>query len=227
MIDDVTGRFELHVFVQPLDPPPEVIEAFQVACAAAVPPMKALLLQLDYVDRGFVCVLQSSRYVQGDLDSAVAAVHDDAEALRAAGLTVIREKVEAVSTNAGVPQNRAEARPASSSRYFEFHVLIDGRDRPLDDDDLASLRGWSSAFSKQLARPVPLSFNAFKPSQRFLNLRASGVGLPEALAVVDELRSAVEAGGRLQVIKVIAEYICFDTQRSVDNGWLEPVGARW
>ncbi|MDP2342132.1 MAG: hypothetical protein Q8O67_14335 [Deltaproteobacteria bacterium] len=223
MSDDVTGRFELHVFALPLDPPPEVIEVFRAACAGAPTPMKALLLQLDYVDKGFVGVLQSSRYVEGDLAAAVEAVRVDAAVLRAAGLTVIREKVEATATNTGVPHSAQEASPTSSTRYFEFHVLIDGKDRPLDDDDMGSLRALSQSFSLKLARPVPLSFNALKPSQRFLNLRAVGIGLEEALVVVDELRAAVEGPGLLQVKKVIAEYICADTNRAVDNGWLEPL----
>ncbi len=223
MSDDVTGRFELHVFVQPLDPPPAIVAAFQQACASAPTSMKALLLQLDYVDRGFVSVLQSSRYVDGDLAAAVAAVQADAALLRAAGLQVIREKVEATATNAGVPHSEREAEATSSSRYFEFHMLIDGRQRAIDDDDLGSLRSLSRSFAARLARPVPLSFNALKPSQRFLNLRAVGVGIEAASAVVEELRAAVEASGLLEVKKVIAEYICFDSHRAVDNGWLEPL----
>lgn len=234
MFDDVTGRFELHVFVQPLDPPPEVVAAFRRACESADPAMKALLLQLDYVGRGFVGVLQSSRYVEGNIATATAAVRADAEVLRAAGLTVMREKVEAVATNDGVPHRREQALPTSATRYFELHVLIGGTgsasssdsspgSRPLDDDDMTALRAVSRAFAAKLARPVPLSFNALKPSQRFLNLRASGVGVEEALGLVDDLRVAVEASGLLQVTKVIAEYICFDSHRAVDNGWLEPL----
>ena len=220
--DDVSGRFELHVFVQPLDPPSAVVELFRAACAQAGRPMKALLLNLDYVDRGFVGVLQSSRYVEGNLSAAIDAVYVDAAVLRAAGFTVIREKVEALATNRGVPHSRAEASSSSSARYFEFHVLIDGKHRSLDDDDMGSLSALSKTFARKLARPVPLSFNAMKPSQRFLNLRSVGIGLEEASAVVDELRSAIEGPGLLEVNKVIAEYICFDSNRAVDNGWLEP-----
>ncbi|HEU4534043.1 MAG TPA: hypothetical protein VFS00_07995, partial [Polyangiaceae bacterium] len=58
--------------------------------------------ELAFAGRDFVGVLQSSRYVVGDLAAARAAARADAEALRAAGLEVIREKVEAVSTNDGV-----------------------------------------------------------------------------------------------------------------------------
>lgn len=220
--EPVTGKFELHVFVEPLDPPPEAVEAFGAACRNAPDPMKALLLNLDYVGKGFVGVLQSSRYVDGDIAAARDAVRRDAEILRAAGLTVIREKVEALSVNAGVPRDAADARHSPADRYFEFHVLIDGRAGLLSEDDMRSLRGLSAQFAAKLSCPVPLSYNAMKPSQRFLNLRSRGVGLEQAMQPVDELQRAIEAGGTLEVRKVISEYICFDSNRAVDNGWLEP-----
>jgi hypothetical protein len=220
--EHVTGKFELHVFVEPLDPAPAAIDAFRSACASAPAPMKALLLNLDYAGKGFVGVLQSSRYVDGDVAAARAAVRTDADWLRAAGLSVIREKVEALSTNAGVPVDAAQGRASPADRYFEFHVLIDRRAGPLSDEDMRSLRELSSEFSSKLSRPVPLSYNALKPSQRFLNLRARGVGLEQALAPVHELSRAIERGGTLEVKKVISEYICFDSNRAVDNGWLEP-----
>lgn len=223
--EPVTGKFELHVFVEPLNPPPAIVAAFGDACRNAPETMKALLLNLDYVGKGFVGVLQSSRYVDGDIDTARAAVARDAQVLRAAGLTVIREKVEALSVNAGVPRDAADARRSPADRYFEFHVLIDGRAAPLSEDDVRSLRGLSAQFSAKLSCPVPLSYNAMKPSQRFLNLRSRGVGLAQAMEPVNELQRAIEKTGTLDVKKVIAEYICFDSNRAVDDGWLEPVGA--
>src|SRR5262245_21552453 len=107
--EHVTGAFEIHVFVEPLDPPPDAIEAFRAACSRAPAPMKALLLHLDYVSKGCVGVLQSSRYVHGDMAAAREAAREDAEVLRAAGLAVIREKVEAVAGDEGVPKTAADA----------------------------------------------------------------------------------------------------------------------
>ncbi len=219
----VTGTFEIHVFVAPLDPPPEAVERFAAACRHAPAPTKALLLRLDYVGRGFVGVLQSSRYVVGDVAHARAAARADADALRAAGLDVIREKVEAVSTNPGVPRTADEGRRSPADRYFEFHLLVDGRRGPLSEADMRALGRLSAEFSARLGTPVPLSYNALKPAQRFLNLRARGVGLERANETVNELRAAIEAGDELDVKKVIAEYICFDSNRAVDDGWLEPL----
>jgi hypothetical protein len=218
----VTGTFEIHVFVEPLDPPEEAVERFRAACAGAPTPMKALLLNLDYVGRGFVGVLQTSRYVEGDVALARRAASEDAEVMRRAGLPVIREKVEALASDAGVPRTPEEGSRSPADRYFEFHLLIDGRTRRLSEEDMRSLRAISQDFTRRLGTPVPLSYNALKPSQRFLNLRARGVGLPQALEPVRALERAVETSGELEVRKVIAEYICFDSNRSVDDGWLEP-----
>jgi hypothetical protein len=220
MDEAVHGKFEIHIFVEPLDPGPEETDRFRTACAAASPPMKALLLRLDYVGRGFVGVLQSSRYVDGDEATARAAAQEDAEHLRAAGLPVIREKVEAVATDEGVPRSPADALRSPADRYFEFHLLVDGRDRALSESDLVELRALSAEFAARLGTPVPLSYNAMKPSQRFLNLRTRGVGLDVAMEPVQALERALPP--ELILKKVIAEYICFDSNRAVDNGWLEP-----
>lgn len=219
----VTGTFELHVFVAPLDPPPEVIERFKAACQGAPSPTKALHLQLDYVNRGFVGVLQTSRYVQGDLAHAIHSIHEDAAMIRAAGLEVLREKVEALGTNAGVPRDDADAKGEPPGRYFEFHVLIDGVDHPLSEEDMVALRGLSRDLGAELKAPVPLSYNTLKPAQRFLNLRGHGVGLDRALAPVKDLERRVADGRALKVTKLISEYICFDTNPAVDNGWTEPL----
>ena len=40
--------------------------------------------------------------------------------------------------------------------------------------------------------------------------------------VVRALEAAIAGMDGLVVKKVIAEYICFDSNRAVDNGWLEP-----
>jgi hypothetical protein len=221
--EPVQGSFEIHVFVAPLHPQPEHVQAFRAACARAPAPMKALLLHLDYEGQGYVGVLQSSRYVQGDVALATQAAHADADFLRQAGLTVIREKVEAVASDDGVPRTTAEAQRSPTGRYFEFHLLIDGKTQPLSEADMRTLRTIAGDVSARLMTRVPLSYNALKPAQRFLNLRTHGVGLDSAMESVQALTRELARGGELEVKKVIAEYICFDSNRAVDNGWLEPL----
>ena len=168
-------------------------------------------------------MLQSSRYVQGDIAAAREAARADAERMRAAGLRVIREKVEAVCVNDGVPRTADDAKRSPDDRYFEFHVLIDRKDGALTEDDMRDLRTISGEYAAKLGRPVPLSYNALKPGQRFLNLRARGVGLDQAVEPVRALEREIASREELEVKKIIAEYICYDTNRALDNGWLEPL----
>ena len=209
----------------PLDPEPEVAQAFSAACRGdgPEPRMKGLLLNLDYEKRGFVGVLQSSRYVRGSLEEARRAAEEDARHLTERGFEVVRRKVEAVSTNDGVPRTAEDARRSPGDRYFEFHLLIDGRSGPISNEDVVSLRGIARDMSARLGVPVPLSYNALKPAQRFLNLRARAVGLEEAMVHVRALQEQIERTRVLGVVKVIAEYICADDNRALDEGWLEPL----
>lgn len=223
----VTGRFELHIFVGPLAPDEETIARFRAACAAADPPMKPLLLALDYVGRGFVPVLQSSRYVEGDEATARAAAERDAAILRDAGLAVLREKVEAMADAQGVPNDAADVAAQTeeerAAHYFEFHLLVDKVDGSgLSESDMLGLREVAERYSLALHTPVPLSYNVLKPGQRFLNLRARRIGLSDAEHTVAALERAITVDGTLAIKKRIAEYICFDSNRALDNGWLEP-----
>lgn len=221
--EGVTGTFEIHIFVLPLNPSLEVAEAFTVACrgSGAAPRMKGLLLYLDYEDQGFVGVLQSSRYVTGTLADAERGAEEDATILRNDGFEVVRKKIEALTTNDHVPQRTSPA-CAHPDRYFEFHLLIRDPRGPISNEEVASLRRIASDMRRRLKRPVPLSYNALKPGQRFLNLRARDVGLDDALMSVRDLERLVAETGDLEVAKVISEYIVSDDNRALDQGWLEP-----
>jgi hypothetical protein len=218
----VTGTFEIHIFVMPLDPSPEIAERFSSVCQLSH--MKGLLLNLDYENKGFVGVLQSSRYVRGTLEDAKRAADEDASVLKRADFEVVRKKVEAVATNDGVPKTNTDAAASPIDRYFEFHLLINNKSgAPISNENVVSLRAIANDMKQRLNQPVPLSYNALKPGQRFLNLRARGVGLEEAMVHVRDLEEHITSTGVLDVVKVISEYICFDDNRAIDNGWLEPL----
>ena len=222
----VEGTFELHVFLGPLDPPADTADRFIEVCRAQSRPdhrIKSLLLNLDYENVGFVCVMQTSRYCQGDLEDAIKECAHDAEVLRQAGFEVLREKVESVLVNAGVPQSSTEARALPDSFYFEFHVLVKRRDDDaLDQADFATLRAIAADLSPKLGTPIPLSYNALKPGQRFLNARTYGLGIEESNAKVAVIEDAINATATLRVSKVIREFICSDDNTALDQGWLEP-----
>lgn len=151
------------------------------------------------------------------------AAAEDARLLADQGFEVVRTKIEAVATNEGVPRSMEDAESSPPDRYFEFHLLVDGKDGPISNEDVASLRAIARDMSARLGQPVPLSYNALKPAQRFLNLRARAMGLDDALVHVRELERQVAETRVLGVVKVISEYICFDDNRALDDGWLEPL----
>ena len=221
------GTFELHVFVDPLDPPTETSDRFIEVCGENSGPnhrIKSLLLNLDYEHVGFVSVMQTSRYCQGDLEDAVRECAKDAEVLRQAGFTVLREKVESMVVNEGVPKSAAEARALPDTFYFEFHILVNRRDdEELHEADFATLRAIAQDLSPKLGTPIPLSYNAFKPGQRFLNARTYGLGIEESNAKVAVIEDAINATETLRVSKVIREFICSDDNTALDQGWLEPL----
>ena len=131
-VETVTGSFEIHIFVEPLEPTPEQAEAFRTACQGAAEPMKALLLKLDYVGKGFVGVLQSSRYVRGAVGQAREAAARDAEVLRRA-----HETGGDATDDAGLVE-----------RAGGTVVVVPGevRNRKVTDrDDLVVLEAWLSA----------------------------------------------------------------------------------
>jgi hypothetical protein len=182
--------------------------------------MKALLLNLDYVGRGFVGVLQSSRYVRAGSRRRGRPRPRMRGCLRAAGFEVIREKVEALASCDGVPRD-AEARRSPGDRYFEFHVLVDGRGgRSMTRRGVAARgRGGVLAAARDAGAAVLQRAQAgaavFKPAGAGGRAgRGDGAGA--------RARPEIAAMDGLVVKKVIAEYICFDSNRAVDNGWLEP-----
>lgn len=217
-----TNTFELHVF-SALQPDEGTVELFKKTCAGAPSPMKSLLLDLDFVGQGFVGVLQSSRYVQGELAGAIEAIHADAAAIAGAGLSVLREKIEAVATSPCVPPLASDPRAADPGRYFEIHMLFAPHGGEVTPGHEQALLEVSRRMTAQLGRPVPRSYNVFKPQLRFLNLRSYLVGLAEARADVERVCAEVEATGLWGRSKVIEEYVCFDTNRGLDRGWLEPL----
>eukprot|EP01118_Nematostelium_gracile_P012107 TRINITY_DN4378_c0_g1_i1.p1 TRINITY_DN4378_c0_g1~~TRINITY_DN4378_c0_g1_i1.p1 ORF type:complete len:230 (-),score=60.98 TRINITY_DN4378_c0_g1_i1:434-1123(-) len=214
---NIKGVFEIHIFVLPLNPNEETIEKFRNACTTNG--MKPLLLFLQY-DDGAKGVLQSSCYVSGDFATAYAKSLENVEALKSAGFEVVRNKIEALASNEGVPQKEND--PMQPNLYFEFHILVSKLDNsPLELEDIDFLVDTSQKLSSDLQLCIPLSWNYLKPSQRFLNTRTYNIGREESSKMVDLISTKV-IDHNLKIAKVISEYIVYDTNKALDNGWLEP-----
>jgi hypothetical protein len=144
----------------------------------------------------------------------------------AAGFEVIRQKIECLASNQGVPDDATEAQTMPKSSYFEYHIAIRPAVETTEvflDTDMILLRDISKRLSVELGCRIPLSYNAFKPSQRFLNARTYDDGRKESFAKVDKICDEITKTGTMRVEKVIREYIVDDDHTEVDAGWLEPL----
>lgn len=158
----------------------------------------------------------TASYHRGTVQEAAQEVAQLAWALHGAGFDVTRVKLEAVTTNSGIPQSDDEARAMPTGNYFEFHVkalLPTGA-------DAEGLRVLCQRHDAHLSR------NALKQEtpgrqERFITQRAHGVGRINAEARFERLVSALEAAGHTLGNR-LREYSIFDSNAAVDAGWIDP-----
>lgn len=212
----VSGTFECHIFCDPLAPDEATKARFQEACDAVG--LKALCLGLNFEGQGVISVLQSSRYYKcEDTRTPVALMLQDAEAL-GEFFNITRLKLEAVAVNPGVPVTDDEAAAVPGDTYFEYHIKIKNPPTPEGDEILKAL---AARMTAELGVKVPFSCNDMGgKNQRFLNARTYGMGYEASAALVERIAAAIEAEG-FEVSKIIREFIVFDTNKALDNGWLE------
>jgi hypothetical protein len=193
-------------------------------------PMKNPLLALNFVSQGYLTVMQSSLYLlSNDKADIINCTHQLANLFNVAGFTVIREKIEAsVHGIDGIPQTNDEANKYSG--YFEFHIRVEskslsGDKLPLDSKEIELLDTISKEFEQKFNIPVPTSFNRSVHLdggyQRYLNVRFRNIGAEEAMNKVKEITSKINETTNLKVVKVISEYVWYDTFVELDKGWID------
>jgi hypothetical protein len=152
---------------------------------------------------------------RGTLDGQLA----EAEVLRAAlganGFLVSRVKLEAAPWNEGVPTTDADGAAHPADRYFEHHVKLLLGDRA----DLHSLAHLATRHGAHL------SHNALRRRddgrlERFVTQRCRGVGRDTARPRLEALLADLR-GRRYEVIDVEEEFVVYDSDLSLDAGWLE------
>lgn len=191
--------------------------------------MKNPLLALNFKNVGYLTVMQSSLYVlSDDKDLIVQTTHQLANLFALSGFNVIREKIEAsVYGINGIPQTDEEAQKYSG--YFEFHIRVkaqaEGDEVPLSSSELKTLNDISKLYSSQFNTPVPISYNkAFDKDgsyQRYLNVRFDKTGAVNALKNVKSIIDTINSSQSLKFVKLIAEYVWYDTFRELDSGWID------
>lgn len=134
--------------------------------------------------------------------------------LRADGFEPVRVKIESTPWAPEVPRE-----PCGGERYFEHHVKL--------------LLAAGSDLGALAARVVPhgahLSWNARRAHgggwhERFVTQRCRGVDAEGAGRALERLLRELDG---LEVVDVEREFVLFDSDVSVDDGWLEEVGGRW
>jgi hypothetical protein len=204
-----SGTFEAHVTVEAADLAQR--EQFRSVCDDLG--VKCVLIELPAgVTRSQP---MTSTYHRGELVEVLGEVAGLTRTLRQRGFAATRVKVEAVITNAGVPQTDEEAKAFPAGNYFEFHVKV----LLPADADLEALRTVCTRHGAHL------SSNALKReedgrSQRFVTQRVYGVGRMNAEAVFEALVGDLLAAG-YELSNRLREYTIYDSNIAVDAGWID------
>lgn len=204
---EVSGDFEIHITV-------DASRTDELASFAASRGVKFVHIVLD---RG-VHASQPMLTLTGHGSSAdqrflLRAWEDD---LRAAGIRPCRSKIEATPWSAGVPGSDEEAVGEPPSRYFEHHVKL-----LLPETEAAGLTDLVAPHGARLSRNARRQ----RPDgrqERFVTQRCHGVGRTTARQRLDALLAALRAAGH-DIVRVEQEYVVFDSDLRLDQGWLGPV----
>lgn len=135
------------------------------------------------------------------------------------GCNVTRVKVEAAPWTRGVPRTDTEAASLGPGYYFEHHVKILCGEADLER--LAALVVAHGAHLSWNARRVGGDGN----SERFVTQRCYGVGDTSAVEALARLCSALADDGR-EIVSAEREYVVYDSDASLDEGWIRTVGGR-
>lgn len=128
---------------------------------------------------------------------------------------MVRTKIEAVPSAAGVPATDAEAVALGDSYYFEHHIKL-----LLDPDTDTSALGHLAA-----AHAAHLSVNARRVRndglvERFVTQRCRLVGAAVAAARCTALVTALEAEN-YRILSAEREFVVYDSDESIDSGWID------
>eukprot|EP01084_Bolivina_argentea_P118676 210516_1 len=247
--DDLEATHEIHIFLAKLNPNKSELAQYDKAVDEwnkkyytnngndgqyKITPMKACYLDLIFRDpkdgtENDICIMQSSRYIYcDDTEYVISECHNDAQWFAYKyGLTVIREKIEARAYGIdGIPINDNDTNKYPT-KYFEFHVRVGRKNsdenqlKMMKNDEIMELRKISKYFSNLYKVPVPLSFNMYKGYQRYLNLRFRHMGRDNAMRRVEKVADEIQKNTKYKIIKIIPEYVWYDSYTELDKGWID------
>ncbi len=199
-------RFEIHL----------TVDAAQAAACADVLSRFAdargmQLLQIE-LPRGAVTAQPMLSWRRdGVLADCLAQIDDVERVLAGHGIRVVRTKVEAAPSNAGVPQ-AGDVCPAGT--YFESHLkLLLG-----SDADVGVVTELAIAHGAHVSRNARRTRGG-GCQERFVTLRITRGGLPGMKMRLQALQDALTPMVRA-VLDTEIEFVVHDSNRALDAGWL-------
>lgn len=240
------ANHELHIFLLPHDPDHETVQKFFKVVTewnkqhpSIKSHMEACYLGIPFRRQDgsehIVHVIQSARYFKtNDTAEAINQVHNDARWFAACGFEVDREKIEAsVYGTDGIPLTHDEA-AIYTKNCFEFHINIGLKSQHskfirLSEQEANQLKELRVNFSKEFQTPVLSSYNINEDQlhgdrtdlQRFIDLRFRKKGFNEIKPLLDRIKRAINDTEYFKVLKVLHEFIWYDTNPSGDQYSIE------
>ncbi|MFD8733407.1 hypothetical protein ACFV06_00620 [Streptomyces sp. NPDC059618] len=138
-----------------------------------------------------------------------------ADELRTSGFEPVRVKIEAAPWTRGVPRSDAEAARLAREVHFEHHIKV-LVDPDFDRAALAALVSGHGAHVSWNARRIVSGGR----HQRFVTQRCHGVGLHAAGDRLERLAGAISGVG-YEIASVEREFVVYDSNITVDDGWIE------
>jgi hypothetical protein len=207
---EFTGEFETHITIQPTQADSiAALEAWASDCG-----LKLLHIVLDRgKTRSQPMLTQRSN---GTLNSELQTARLIGAALQRANFSVTRIKIEAAPSNQGIPQQGEEISQHSANRYFEHHIKL-----LLDPTaELQPLRQLAIEHKAHLSHNQ-LRLRNDGQQERFITQRCFNIGQIDARHQLQKLLAAIQTNLCHRPIKIEEEFVVYDSNLSIDDGWLE------
>ena len=206
---DFNGEFETHLTVS-TEPSTEMLRAWTESRNIK---FSHILLDAGKTPSQPMLTLQS----MGTLGEARTIAHALAADLAAAGFAVLRTKIEASPHNKGIPRTTQGIEQIPPFAHFEHHVKV----LLSRDADVTALRAFAGDYGGYL------SLNARRTRdggthERFITQRCYGIPMPEARRRLARLLRALRTQP-LRLLEVEQEYVVYDSNVSLDRGWMPEV----
>ncbi|WP_105971760.1 hypothetical protein [Streptomyces geranii] len=132
--------------------------------------------------------------------------------LRADGFEPVRVKIESSPWAPEVPRQ-----PCPDERYFEHHVKL----RLPSDADLDALAARVVPYGAHLSWNARRVVGGGRWTERFVTQRCRGVDAVGAGRALERLLGELRALDVVEVVGVEREFVLYDSDLSVDDGWIE------